>query len=59
MIKGLVLWLGSVASLIALPLIVAPVIARILIEEHNLRENLAGYSEYTTRVPHRLVPLVW
>jgi len=58
-LAGLALWLGSIASLILLPLIVVPVVARILIEERNLRENLAGYSEYTTRVPHRLVPLVW
>ena len=58
-LAGLALWLGSVASVIALPLIVAPVIARILIEEENLQENLPGYSDYMSQVPYRLIPTVW
>jgi protein-S-isoprenylcysteine O-methyltransferase Ste14 len=58
-LAGLALWLGSVASVIVLPLLVAPVVARILIEEENLRENLPGYSDYMSRVPYRLIPLVW
>ena len=58
-LTGLGLWLGSLVSALVMPVIVAPIVARILIEETNLRENLAGYAEYTTQVPHRLIPLVW
>ena len=32
---------------------------RILDEEKALKEELAGYSEYTQTVHHRLVPYVW
>jgi protein-S-isoprenylcysteine O-methyltransferase Ste14 len=58
-LTGLGLWLGSVVSALVMPVLVTPIIARILIEEKNLRENLAGYAEYSTQVPHRLIPLVW
>jgi protein-S-isoprenylcysteine O-methyltransferase Ste14 len=42
-----------------MPVIVAPIFARILIEEENLQEKLPGYSAYMTQVPHRLLPLAW
>lgn len=58
-LTGLGLWLGSVVSVLVMPVIVAPIVARILIEEKTLRENLSGYAEYMTQVPHRLVPLAW
>ena len=58
-LTGLGLWLGSVVSVLVMPVIVAPIVARILIEEKTLRENLPGYAEYMTRVPYRLVPLAW
>ncbi|MDH3814714.1 MAG: isoprenylcysteine carboxylmethyltransferase family protein [Acidobacteriota bacterium] len=58
-LTGLGLWLGSVVSALVMPIIVAPIVARILIEEKTLRENLPGYAEYMTRVPYRLVPLAW
>ena len=32
---------------------------RIIGEERMLREELAGYVEYTERVRHRLIPGVW
>jgi protein-S-isoprenylcysteine O-methyltransferase Ste14 len=58
-LTGLGLWLGSVVSALVMPIIAAPIVARILIEEKTLRENLPGYAEYMTRVPYRLVPLAW
>jgi len=58
-LTGLGLWLGSVVSALVMPVIVALIVARILIEEKTLRENLPGYAGYTTRVPYRLVPLAW
>jgi protein-S-isoprenylcysteine O-methyltransferase Ste14 len=32
---------------------------RVVFEDAFLRQNLAGYSEYRTRVRYRLVPGVW
>lgn len=58
-LTGLGLWLGSVASALVMPLVAAPIIARIVIEEKNLREQLPGYVDYMSRVPYRLVPLAW
>jgi protein-S-isoprenylcysteine O-methyltransferase Ste14 len=58
-LAGLALWLGSVSALIVLPVVFAPVIARILIEEKTLRETLPGYDEYQKTVRSRLVPAVW
>jgi len=56
---GLALWLESVAAVIVLPLVFAPVIARILIEEKTLRETLPGYVEYTDTIRSRLIPGIW
>ena len=56
---GLTLWLESYLALLLVPLVFAPVIARILIEEKTLVETLPGYSGYWTRVPYRLIPWVW
>jgi len=58
-LAGLGLWLGSVVSVLVMPVIAAPIVARILIEEKTLRANLSGYAGYMTRVPYRLVPLAW
>jgi len=58
-LTGLGLWLGSVASVLVMPVVAAPIVARILIEEKNLREHLPGYADYMVRVPYRLVPPVW
>jgi protein-S-isoprenylcysteine O-methyltransferase Ste14 len=58
-LTGMGLWLGSVASALAMPVVAAPIVARILIEEKNLRQHLPGYVDYTSRVPYRLVPLAW
>ena len=51
--------LGSMISFalgLALSLMV---IRRVLFEDRFLRQNLAGYAEYATRVPHRVVPGLW
>jgi protein-S-isoprenylcysteine O-methyltransferase Ste14 len=45
--------------LILLPLIVTLFVMRIRGEEKILKDKLAGYSEYTTRVRYRLIPRVW
>jgi len=58
-LTGLGLWLGSGVSVLVMPLIMAPIVARILIEEKTLREILPGYADYMNKVPYRLVPLVW
>jgi len=58
-LTGLGLWLGSIVSVLMMPVIVAPIVARVLIEERTLRENLQGYAEYMTQVRYRLVPLAW
>jgi protein-S-isoprenylcysteine O-methyltransferase Ste14 len=58
-LTGLGLWLGSVMSALLMPVVAAPIVARILIEENDLREHLPGYGDYMSRVPYRLVPLAW
>jgi protein-S-isoprenylcysteine O-methyltransferase Ste14 len=52
----------ALASFIALPLfaLLVPVLLyRLIHEERTLRRDLAGYAEYSDRVPYRLVPHVW
>ena len=56
---GIPLWLESYLALLLVPLVFAPMFARILIEEKSLVEKLPGYSGYKTRVPFRLIPFVW
>jgi protein-S-isoprenylcysteine O-methyltransferase Ste14 len=56
---GLALWLGSYASVLALLLPFAFLVARIKIEERTLAETLPGYADYTRRVRYRLVPFLW
>ncbi len=56
---GLPLWLRSYAGLIGLSVILIGLVGRIFVEEKILRKTLPGYSEYTARVPYRLVPFLW
>lgn len=56
---GLALWLESYASVLALPLVFASLVARIFVEERTLRETLPGYAGYMGKVRYRLVPFVW
>jgi protein-S-isoprenylcysteine O-methyltransferase Ste14 len=48
-------WWGLVASLVAIPLLVA----RTLGEEAVLLTGLTGYREYIEKVPFRLLPWIW
>jgi protein-S-isoprenylcysteine O-methyltransferase Ste14 len=56
---GLALWLGSFASLLTLLVLAAALVTRIAVEEATLRKTLPSYDAFVTRVPYRLVPLVW
>lgn len=56
---GLALWLESYAAAIALPVVLASLVARMSVEEKHLCETLPGYAEYMERVRHRLIPGVW
>jgi protein-S-isoprenylcysteine O-methyltransferase Ste14 len=56
---GAPLLLGSLWGLLVILLFVPLLVARIAGEEALLRDGLAGYREYTTKVRFRLVPGVW
>ncbi|RXG90600.1 methyltransferase family protein [Bradyrhizobium vignae] len=56
---GLPLLLGSWWGLAMMPLFIALLAVRILIEERTLREGLPGYTDYAARVHYRLIPGVW
>ena len=56
---GLPLWLESYLGLLMVPVVFAPIVARILVEERTLIETLPGYVGYRERVPYRLLPLLW
>ena len=59
MLVGTPLALGSWWGLFAVLLILPVLIWRLLDEERFLRQNLAGYAEYQTKVQYRLVPFLW
>ncbi len=59
MFFGVPLLLGSAYGLALAPLWVLLLALRIPIEEHMLREKLAGYDAYAARVRYRLVPGIW
>jgi protein-S-isoprenylcysteine O-methyltransferase Ste14 len=44
---------------LALPIVLIALVARIFVEEKTLRDTLPGYAEYMTRVRYRLIPLIW
>ena len=58
-LAGLPLWLESYAGVLALPIVLITLVARIFVEEKTLRDTLPGYAEYMTRVRYRLIPLIW
>ncbi len=39
--------------------IVPALLWRLFDEEKFLARNLAGYTAYQAKVPHRLIPLIW
>ena len=59
MLIGTPLALGSWWGLFAVLLILPVLIWRLLDEERFLRQNLAGYAEYQTKVRYRLLPWIW
>jgi protein-S-isoprenylcysteine O-methyltransferase Ste14 len=56
---GLGLWLESYVAVLCAVIPLTIVVWRLRMEEQVLRRELPGYSEYTTRVRHRLIPGVW
>jgi protein-S-isoprenylcysteine O-methyltransferase Ste14 len=59
MLVGVPLALGSLWGLVAIVPMTLVLIARLLDEEKFLTRNLAGYSEYQSKVRCRLLPLIW
>jgi protein-S-isoprenylcysteine O-methyltransferase Ste14 len=59
MFAGIGLWLESTASLIALVVVLAALLPRILIEEKTLEKTLPGYPDYMGKVRYRLLPFAW
>jgi len=59
MFVGIPLLLGSGYGLALAPIWVALLAWRISMEERTLKEKLAGYGDYATRVRYRLVPGIW
>jgi protein-S-isoprenylcysteine O-methyltransferase Ste14 len=56
---GMPLALGSLWALIPATLIGPLLVLRTIWEDQTLREELAGYKEYTQRVRYRLIPRMW
>ena len=59
MLIGVPLALGSWWGLITIVPMVLVLVARLLDEERFLAKNLAGYSEYQSKVRYHLLPLIW
>jgi protein-S-isoprenylcysteine O-methyltransferase Ste14 len=56
---GIALALGSLWALVPAAAVALLLAGRTLAEEATLKAELAGYSDYTTRVRYRWVPGVW
>jgi protein-S-isoprenylcysteine O-methyltransferase Ste14 len=56
---GTPLLLGSWYGLLLLLLFLPGMAVRIVMEERALREDLPGYTAYTTQVTYRLIPHFW
>jgi protein-S-isoprenylcysteine O-methyltransferase Ste14 len=56
---GTPLMLGSLWGLAATPVLFVMLAMRTLGEEKVLKQDLAGYAEYMTKTPWRIVPGVW
>jgi len=59
MFFGLTIALGSLFGLIPTAILTILIIIRIPFEEKVLHEGLEGYTEYTEKVKHRLIPKIW
>ena len=52
--------LGSyVGTELCQALLIAALIVRTALEDRTLRDELAGYAEYTQKVRYRIVPGIW
>ncbi|MEP7001532.1 MAG: isoprenylcysteine carboxylmethyltransferase family protein [bacterium] len=56
---GLGLWLESYVTALCALVPISLMVIRLHLEERFLRRELPGYSDYMSRVPHRLIPGVW
>ncbi|MGA9796644.1 MAG: isoprenylcysteine carboxylmethyltransferase family protein [Rhizomicrobium sp.] len=56
---GMPLLLGSWYGLIGTALLAVTIAVRAVFEERELKRELPGYTEYTTRVRWRVIPGVW
>jgi protein-S-isoprenylcysteine O-methyltransferase Ste14 len=56
---GIPLILQSAWGLLALPFMVAVLVARILNEEKILKAGLGGYADYMKKTRWRLLPFIW
>jgi protein-S-isoprenylcysteine O-methyltransferase Ste14 len=59
MLIGVPLALASLWGLLAIIPMILVLVWRLLDEEKFLAQNLAGYSEYQSKVRYHLVPLIW
>ena len=59
MLVGVPLALGSWWGLLAIIPMIIVLILRLLDEEKFLAKNLAGYSDYQSKVRYHLFPLIW
>jgi protein-S-isoprenylcysteine O-methyltransferase Ste14 len=53
------LLLGSWYGLLFVPIVIAGLVGRTLLEERVLREGLPGYATYMKQVKYRFIPYVW
>lgn len=58
-LAGMPLLLGSWYGLTIVPLMIAGIVPRAVMEERLLKRELSGYDEYMKRVRYRFVPGVW
>jgi protein-S-isoprenylcysteine O-methyltransferase Ste14 len=56
---GTPLLLGSWYGLLLLPIVIAGLVGRTLLEERVLREELPGYDAYMAQIKYRFIPYVW
>ena len=59
MLLGVPVALGSWWGLLTIIPMAFAIVLRLLDEEKFLAKNLAGYSEYQTKVRYRLLPFIW
>ena len=56
---GTPLLLGSWYGLLFVPIVIAGLVGRTLLEERVLREELPGYHTYMAQVKYRFIPYIW